>query len=267
MLSSDLARHVDKYYGKYAGFAAEEVEPDAHGAIMVEIPGFTRAGFPVRARPCLPYAHFFVPHAGARLWIEFEGGNRDFPLWVGAWYPADSAPEEVRAQPQTHRVIQTPAGHTIELSDEEGAEKIVIRHKDNSFVALQADGSVLVSNTEGAYLFLNADNGQTTLSSRQGHLVSMTDDAAMMVNDQGTVIELKGKTATILADNIVGAGKNIALGAGATDPTIMGNAFKLMWTLLQTHVHPTAMGPSGLPTPPIPPLIDGVHLSSSVVVK
>jgi hypothetical protein len=267
MLSSDLSRHVDKYYGKYAGFVAEKVESDVHGAIMVEIPGFTQAGVPVRARPCLPYAHFYMPHAGTRVWIEFEGGHTDYPLWVGVWYPENTAPEEARAKPDFHRVIQTPAGHTVELSDEEGAEKIVVRHKDNSFVALQPDGSVLVSNTKGAYLFLNADNGQTTLTSQHGHLVSLTKDAAMLVNDQGTSIELKGKTATILADNIVGAGKNIALGAGATDPTIMGNAFKLMWTLLQTHVHPTAMGPTLPPTPPLPPLVDGIHLSSSVVVK
>lgn len=267
MLSSDLSRHVGKYYGKYPGIVAEDPAPDAQGTIMVEIPGFTEGGGPVRARPCLPYAHFFVPPAGARIWIEFEGGDRGFPLWVGAWFPRDTAPEEVRAQPQTHRVIQTPKGHTIELSDEDDAEKVVLRHKDNGFVALQADGSILVSNKKGAFVFLNADNGQTTIASEQGHLFTMSDSGVVIVNDKGTVVELKDKTATLLAENIVASGTNVALGAQAMEPTIMGTAFNALWNLVISHVHPTAMGPSGPATPPILPLMPGVHLTSSVTVK
>jgi hypothetical protein len=268
MLSNDLTRHVGKYYGKYAGIVADDPAPDAQGTILVVVPGVINAVTPVRARPCLPFGHFFIPAPATRIWVEFEGGNTNYPLWVGVWYPQDTAPQEVRSQPQTHRVIQTPKGHTIELSDEDDAEKIIIRHKDNSFIALQADGSVLVSNKQGAFLFLNADNGETTLTSKQGHLVSMNDQGMMLVNDGGAVIELKGTTVTVLAENIAMGGTNVALGANATDPTIMGNAFKIFWALVQNHVHPTAMGPSG-PSPMLMPLelMPGVHLTSSVTVK
>jgi hypothetical protein len=71
----------------------------------------------------------------------------------------------------------------------------------------------------------------------------------------------------VLATNVVLSGTSVAVGANASDPTIMGNAFNTLWQLVVAHTHPTAVGPSGPPTPPILPLIPGVHLTSSVVVK
>lgn len=266
MLSPDLNRHVGKYYGKYAGFVADDPEPDEEGALFVQVPNIFGAT-KVRARACQPYGHFFLPHPKARIWVEFECGDTRYPLWVGVWYPEASAPVETKAEPQTHRVIQTSSGHTIEISDEDGAEKIIIRHKDDSFVALETDGSVIVSNKKGANLFLNAGGGQTTLTSEQGHLVTMGDEGIVLVNDAGSVYQLKGDTATILASKVVVSGTSVGLGVNAAEPTIMGMAFKALWQLVVAHVHPTAMGPSGPPTPPILPIVDAVHLSSSVVVK
>lgn len=267
MLNSDLSRHVGKYYGKYAGIVAADPQPDAMGRIRITVPGVLGESSIVRARPCLPYGHFFIPAPEARIWVEFEGGDTRYPIWVGVWYPEGTAPAEVQDQPQTHRVIQTPKGHTIEISDEDGAEKVIIRHGEDSFIAFQPDGSVVISNKNGANLFLNAEGGQTTLTGEHGHLVTMTEDALVLVNDAGSVFELKGDTATVLAAKVVASGTTVALGANAAEPTIMGTAFKTLWQLVVAHTHPTAMGPSGPPTPPILPLVEGVHLTSSVVVK
>jgi len=267
MLTSDLTRHVGKYYGKYAGIVAEEPEPDTLGRIGVTVPGVLGATSIVRARPCLPYGHFFMPAPETRIWVEFEGGDTRYPLWVGCWYPDGTAPEEVQDEPQTHRVIQTPKGHTIQISDEDGEEKVVIKHGENNFVSLQPDGSVVVSNSNGANLFLDADGAQTTLTAEQGHMVTMGADGMLLVNDGGTTLEIKDDTVTVVAGTVNMAGTTVALGANAAEPTIMGTQFKTLWNLVMAHTHATAMGPSGPPTPPILPLIDGVHLTSSVVVK
>lgn len=267
MLNSDLNRHIGKYYGKYAGIVATDPQPDALGRIRITVPGVLGETSIVRARPCMPSNHFFTPAPETRIWVEFEGGDTRYPIWVGVWYPEGSAPEEVREKPQTHRVIQTPKGHTIEISDEDDKEKVVIRHKEDAFISLQSDGSVIISNKNGAHLYLNAEGEQTTLTGEQGHLVTMTKDALVLVNDAGSVFELKGDTATVLAGKVVASGTTVALGANAAEPTIMGTAFKALWQLVATHTHPTAMGPSGTAVPPIMPLVDGVHLTSSVVVK
>ena len=267
MEEHDLSRHAGKYYGKYAGHVASDSVPDARGRIRVVVPTIFGPTTAVWARPCLPWGHFTMPPPEAKIWVEFEAGDPDFPLWVGTYYPDGTAPAEAQDEPQTHRVIQMPSGHTIELSDAEGEEKIVIRHKDNAFVALQPDGSVIVANNSGANLFMNAEGGETTLMGEQGHLVTMTSDALSLVNKDGTVVELKGDTATVLAGKVNVSGTSVALGANAAEPTIMGTAFTQLWALVMAHTHPTAMGPSGPPTPPILALQPGVHLTSSVVVK
>lgn len=270
MLHGDLQRHVGKYYGKYSGVVVDNEDTEFRGRIKVRVETVFGPKDVVQARPCFASGHFFVPDVDALVWVEFEAGDCRYPLWVGTWYPVDGTPPEGRASPPTHRVIHTPSGHVVELSDEPGEEKVVIRHKSNAFVALQKDGSVVVSNEKGSHLFLNADGGEATLMSQHGHLLTMTGDALSLVNDAGTVIELKGDTASVLAKNVVVSGTSVALGANASDPTLMGNAFNALWNAVMLHTHPTAMGPSGPPGPPGPPilpLLPGVHLTSSVVVK
>ena len=91
-----------------------------------------------------------------------------------------------------------------------------------------------------------------------------------LVNPDGTTVNIAGDTVHISATNVIAAATSVALGAGAGEPTLMGNGFKLLWNLMRLHTHPTAMGPSGpsielgLPTMDFLP---GIHLTSSVAVK
>lgn len=266
-IPADLQRHLGKYYGKYSGIVTDIADPTFRGEIDVQVPSVFGPEISVRARPCLPFGHFFVPDVGTPVWIEFEGGHPDYAIWVGTWWPKDGAPAEAKLDPPSHRVIQTKAGHTIELSDEDGKEKLVVRNGKDAFLALQPDGSVVLSNKSGSNLFLNADGQEATLMSEQGHLVTMNKEALTLVSAGGASVELKGKAATVLADTVSIASPSVAVGNGAADPTIMGNAFQALWSLVVSHVHPTAMGPSGTATPPILPLQPGIHLTSAVAVK
>jgi hypothetical protein len=229
--SDDVTRH----YGKYRGVvtAVDDTDGRHQGTIMVSVPAVLGADAKVPARACMPYGHFFVPPVGAHVWVEFEGGDIGMALWVGVWYPEGAAPVEAQVDPPDHRVIQTPAGHTIEIVDRAGEERILIRHSTEAFVSIDKNGSILLSNPNGSHLHLDGD------------------------------------TVNVAAAKVVVQSQSVALGAGATDPTIMGNAFKALWMLLVSHVHPTAVGPSG-PSPglaTVPSLIDGVHLTSEVRVK
>ena len=242
-------------------------DKEFRGCLDVRVDSVFGKDHVVRARPCLPPGHFYIPDEKTTVWIEFEGGDTRFPIWVGAWYPKGATPAEAQVDPPTHRVIHTKFGHMVEISDEAGKEKIVIRHGSNAFLAIEKDGSVIVSNKSGSNIFLNADGKEATVMSEQGHLMTMTDKSLMLVNDGGSVIELKGDTASVLAPKIVLSGTTVSAGANATDPTIMGTAFNILWSMVVAHVHPSAMGPTGPPTPPILPLQPGVHLTSSLVVK
>ncbi|MGV6874228.1 phage baseplate assembly protein V [Pseudochelatococcus sp. B33] len=263
----DMGRQGTRFYGKYSGTVDAASEPDARGLIKVRVPSIFGVGGAVWARPCLPYGHFYLPPPGTHVWVEFEAGNPEYPIWVGVWYPEGSAPPETQETPQTERVIQTPFGHTLHISDKDGEEKITLRHGANAFLALADDGSVILSNNKGANLFLDADGTAATLQSESGHLITMSEDSILIAGKDGASVEIKGDTVNVLAPKVNISGTSVALGAGAAEPTVMGNQFKILWTLLQGHVHPTAMGPSG-PAPTLAvPLLDGVHLSSAVVVK
>jgi hypothetical protein len=91
----------------------------------------------------------------------------------------------------------------------------------------------------------------------------MTNDGIVVVNKDGAVVELKGDLVRVAAKNIVLQGSSVALGAGASEPTILGQTFA---TLYASHTHTTAVGPSGPPGPPpvVPPI---PWLTSAVVVK
>jgi hypothetical protein len=52
------------------------------------------------ASPCFPYGGnddvgmFFVPEEGASVWAEFEGGQVQYPIWVGVWLARSNPGEQ-----------------------------------------------------------------------------------------------------------------------------------------------------------------------------
>src|SRR5262245_27429655 len=103
----DLRRHAGKFYGKYSGTVTDNADKNFFGRIKVTVPTVFGDGVEVSARPCFAYGHFFVPPVGAQVWVEFEAGDTNYPLWVGTWYPDGKAPTEAAISPPDNRVIQT----------------------------------------------------------------------------------------------------------------------------------------------------------------
>jgi len=264
IVNDDLRRHAGKFYGKYAGEVTGNEDPDQVGRVQVKVPAIFGNTTTVWARPCFTSGHFFVPPVGAKVWVEFEAGDTRYPLWVGTYYPQGATPPPAQQGPPDTRVIHTPSGHTIEFWDQDGEEKIVIKHKQASFVTLDKDGGVLVANKNGSHLYLNAKDGKATFMEEHGNLLTFGDSGAVLVNKDGAMVELAGSTARLMATNIVLQGTSVALGANAAEPTILGQTFATMWNLFMTHSH-AAPGAPPLPMPGL--LLPGVGLTSSVVVK
>lgn len=255
--------HRHKVYGKHRGQVVDNLDPEGLGAVKVLVP--TVLGeVAVWARPCFASGHFFVPPLEAGVWVEFEAGDVGYPIWVGTWYPVGKVPPEATDPVHDHRVVHTPSGHVVELSDVEGEEKVLVRHKLDSFVSIDEKGSALVANQKGAHLYLNADAGEVSLTSEQGHTVSMTADGVIVASKSGkTVVTVEDDKVTIaggtelslLADKVAVTGGAVSIGPGPVQGLMLnGDA---LWGAFMTHTHPTAMGPSGppiaVPGPMIPP--------------
>jgi hypothetical protein len=267
--SSDLLRHAGKFYGKYSGEVVEVDDPDQLGRIKVSVPSIYPTETAVWARPCFPSGHFFVPPIGAKVWVEFEAGDVSYPLWVGTWYPQGTVPPEADLPSPTGRVVHTPSGHVIELSDVDGEEKLVIRHKLDSFVSIDKEGSILAANQNGSYLLLNAADAEVSLTGEQGHMLTIGDDGVVVLHSGGARVEvadgkvkITGPSAVqVVAQEVSLAAGALSLGGSAQDPAVLGNG---LMTLFNAHTHPTAMGPTGPPVPPLTPGPPAFSLSVKV---
>src|SRR6185503_17222413 len=97
MIEELLARLVEKvegrFYGKYRALVVDNADPENRGRLRLRIPSVlgekVTSGW---ALPCLPYGgtadqgFFFIPERDAMGWVEFEAGNLDYPIWVGAFW-------------------------------------------------------------------------------------------------------------------------------------------------------------------------------------
>ncbi len=270
ILPSDLSRHAGRYYGKYSGVVVDVADPDKLGRIKVTVPSLFSVDQQVWARPCFASGHFFVPPVDAKVWVEFEAGDPGYPLWVGTWYPQGKVPPEADAAYPDVRVVHTPSGHVIELGDEKDKEKVVVRHKLDSFISIDEKGSVLAANQKGSQVFLNADKAEVSVTSEQGHEVTLNDDGIVAVEKGGSKVEITSGKVTItgtdsvkvVASSVSLAADSISVGSSAQEPAVLGNG---LMNMFNAHTHASAVGPTG---PPIPPLTPGPPaFSLSVKVK
>jgi Type VI secretion system/phage-baseplate injector OB domain len=117
-----------QYFGKYRGKVANNIDPMQLGRLQVTAPAVLGEGRMSWAMPCTPYAgssvgFFAIPPVGANVWVEFEGGDPDYPIWSGCFWGTGEVPASP-ALPQM-KVFKTD-GITLTLSDMPGAGGLTI---------------------------------------------------------------------------------------------------------------------------------------------
>ena len=113
---------MTQYFGKYRGQVANNVDPLSLGRVQVTCPAVLGEGRTSWAMPCSPYAgagvgFFTVAPSGANVWVEFEGGDPDYPICGGYFWGTDEVPASP-ALPQT-KTWKTD-GITLTISDVPG---------------------------------------------------------------------------------------------------------------------------------------------------
>jgi hypothetical protein len=119
-----LERQTDRFYGKYRGLVLVNVDPQNMGrikAIVPEVLGVIPTNF---CLPCTPYAGinaglFTVPLPGTGVWIEFEAGDVNRPVWTGCWWGTAQVPVNELGSPAqfSSKVLRTDTGLMISLDD------------------------------------------------------------------------------------------------------------------------------------------------------
>lgn len=88
---------MNEFYGKYRGKVENNLDPMMLGRLQVSVPAVLGDGTLSWALPCAPYGgagvgFFAVPPVGANIWVEFEAGNPEQPIWSGCFWGAGEAP-------------------------------------------------------------------------------------------------------------------------------------------------------------------------------
>lgn len=136
-----VERLRNRFYGKYRGTVTEVKADGRIKALVPAVLGDTATGW---CEPCLPFAGekagiAFLPEKGTGVWIEFEGGDVSYPIWVGCYWHDGERPDRVDL---LVRVIKTKDGQEIVLDDDN--HKLTIRDTNGNHIILDSTGIELV---------------------------------------------------------------------------------------------------------------------------
>jgi uncharacterized protein involved in type VI secretion and phage assembly len=144
---------VGTFYGKYRGTVVNNVDPKQLGRIQVLVPDVSAVLPSSWALPCVPVAGkqsgtFVLPQIGAAVWVEFEQGDPDFPIWVGGfWGTSAEVPSAAKAglPVSPSIVLQTGAGNSIVISDVPGTGGIAITSRTGAKIVIDDTGITIDS--------------------------------------------------------------------------------------------------------------------------
>lgn len=247
-----LAQQVERrFYGKYRGFVVDNEDPEKLGRLKLTIPSVLGedvvSGW---AMPCVPYGGnanrgtLFVPEREAGVWVEFEEGDLEFPVWVGTFWSkpggeselprpdtAEGEEEDGVQEPPTRKIIKTARGHTLQFEDgDDGLRVLVMDGERENRIAFTDDGVTIV----------NKENA-----------VTMNDDGVVIEDGSGNSMALDGGGITIQDAN----GNSVTMDAtsGGPPPThavVINGSKKICldglidWLMKHTHI-----GNMGAPCP------------------
>lgn len=154
------------FYGKYRGVVTDNKDPLFLGRIRAKVQDVLGPNDSGWAMPSLPFAGkgvglFLLPPVNASVWIEFEHGDPEYPIWSGCFW----AQGELPATPAVveKKVLKTDIG-TITLDDTPGVGGITIETQS---------GLKIVMNTQG----IEINNGQGAVIKLAGNQVTVNNGA------------------------------------------------------------------------------------------
>lgn len=150
--------NAKRFYGKYRGTVINNVDPMQIGRVQVLVPDVSNV-LP-SSWACLPVAGinmgvFTVPPIGSGVWVEFEQGDSDYPVWVGCyWGTAAETPVMAHMVPPAVAgiTLQTTLKNGIVISDVPGPTGGILIQTATGAMISVSDVGIVISNGKGAVI-------------------------------------------------------------------------------------------------------------------
>lgn len=237
---------MNPIYGKWRGIVVDNLDPEKLRRLRVRVPALFGNEVTGWAWPCEPYGGLAeqglvtVPDSGAGVWIEFEGGNPNMPIWSGTWAAKPGGNPEIPAEFATNypkvRGIKTASGHYVYFDDTAGKERVKLRSKSGHTVVFEDTPQIekiLVQSKNGHKAVLDDTEGapKVEVTTAAGHQVLMDDKPGAQ--------KIQAKTATGLQATLDDQTETITITDGVNTVVWDKNAARL---LLEGGGHPIAFG-------------------------
>ncbi|HEY0408502.1 MAG TPA: phage baseplate assembly protein V [Pyrinomonadaceae bacterium] len=153
-----------RYFGKYRGTVMNNIDPEGVGRLLVTVPDVIGPGVPSSwAVPCVPLAGptgppmgvYLVPPIGAGVWVEFERGDPNYPIWVGCRWGArsDVPPAVLLGLPISPSIVlQTAGQNSIAISDLPGPTGGIMLKSTTGASIIVNDTGIYITNGKGAMI-------------------------------------------------------------------------------------------------------------------
>jgi hypothetical protein len=148
------------FYGKYRGTVVNNIDPMQIGRLLVIVPDVGSLVPGTWAMPCVPIAgiatgFFALPLPNSGVWIEFERGDPDHPIWTGCYWGLGAevpALARLTAPVLPSITLQTPMQHGLTVSDTPGPTGgILMKTASGAFISI-SDIGIVINNGKGAVI-------------------------------------------------------------------------------------------------------------------
>lgn len=190
-----------RFYGKYRGTVFNNLDPECRGRIMAMVPKVYGELPSYWALPCMPgvglqppvggpaAGMFSVPAMGTWVWIEFEEGDPERPIWSGGFWPMELLDAQTEAPiTATTTMLQTQAYAALILDDIQG---IILRLLAGQCVRVTPAGVLIQASPAVSVLVSEAgiqlQAGSSTLAVTSAG-ITMTSTGPISVT--GTVVTM-----------------------------------------------------------------------------
>ena len=153
------------FWGKYRGIVMNNIDPLLKGRLLVQVPDVLSLTPSSWAEPCVPLAGptgppmgvYMVPPIGAGVWVEFEQGDPEKPIWVGCRWglPTDVPPLAHLGLPiSPNIVLQTAGQNSLVISDLPGPTGGIMLKSTTGATLIVNDTGIYIQNGKGASLIM-----------------------------------------------------------------------------------------------------------------
>lgn len=157
---------MSQFLGKYRGTVLNNVDPEMRGRLLLNVPDALDMIPSSWAEPCVPLAGptgppmgvFMVPPIGAGVWVEFEHGDINYPIWVGCrWGSQSDVPPLAHAglPVSPNIVMQTSGQNALVISDLPGPTGGIMLKSATGASIIVNDTGIYIQNGQGASVILS----------------------------------------------------------------------------------------------------------------